>query len=90
MKTGTMVPYAVKRIKQHVGRFNKLYDDIHNAMIDEEWLKELEWRDNIFKDMDCAYYYLSPRPSVKSNKGSVLLSASQSHVKTRHSDFFSE
>jgi 1,4-alpha-glucan branching enzyme len=76
MKTGTMVPYAIKRINQHVGRFNKLYDDIRNGTIDEEWLKEVEWRDNIFSDIDCAYYYMATRgTSNKSNKGSILLNA---------------
>ncbi len=59
MKTGTMVPYAQKRIKQHVGRFTKIYEDLLNNKIDEDWLKEVEWRDRIFADMDCATLYLS-------------------------------
>ncbi|MBF0479807.1 MAG: DUF1957 domain-containing protein [Candidatus Omnitrophica bacterium] len=59
MKAGTMVQYANKRITTHIGRFTKLYEDILNDQIDEIWLKEVEERDNIFRDMDCAKYYIS-------------------------------
>ncbi len=58
MKTNTMVPYAHKRVKQHLNRFGKLREDILNGRIDPDWLTEVEWRDNIFSDMDCATYYL--------------------------------
>ncbi|HOD12607.1 MAG TPA: DUF1957 domain-containing protein [Candidatus Omnitrophota bacterium] len=58
MKTNTMVPYAHKRVKQHLNRFGKLREDILNGTIDPDWLTEVEWRDNIFSDMDCAVYYL--------------------------------
>ncbi|MEK7733728.1 MAG: 1,4-alpha-glucan branching protein domain-containing protein, partial [Planctomycetota bacterium] len=33
MKTGTMVEYAVKRTKEHLFNFNKLYDDIRSNAI---------------------------------------------------------
>ncbi len=59
MKTGTMVPYAQKRVKQHLGRFTRLYNDLMNGTVDNDWLKEVEWRDNIFYNIDCASYYLS-------------------------------
>jgi 1,4-alpha-glucan branching enzyme len=62
MKSGTMVPYAQKRVKQHIGRFTKLYDDIKASSVDEAWLAEVESRDNIFADMDCAKYYV---PEIK-------------------------
>lgn len=58
MKTGTMVPYAQKRVKQHIGRFTKLYEDIKASAIDEAWLAEVERRDNIFADINCAKYYM--------------------------------
>jgi len=61
MKTGTMVPYAHRRINLHVGRFTRLYEEIKSGKIDEEWLSEIEWRDNIFEDMDCARYYLKTK-----------------------------
>lgn len=65
MKTGTMVPYAHKRVKQHIGRFTRLYHDIMNGVVDSEWLKELEWRDNIFADMKCADYYRAKERAIK-------------------------
>jgi 1,4-alpha-glucan branching enzyme len=56
MKTGTMVEYARKRTKDHIARFNRLYDDITSARINEQWLSEIESRDNIFPDMDYRIY----------------------------------
>ncbi|MDD5136786.1 MAG: DUF1957 domain-containing protein, partial [Candidatus Omnitrophica bacterium] len=58
IKTGTMVPYANKRTCLHINRFTKLYEDLLNNSIEEEWLKEVESRDNIFRGMNCASYYL--------------------------------
>ena len=65
MKTGTMVAYAQKRIKVHITRFDRIYNDLVNNTIDKEWLSEIESRDNIFRNMDCASYYLGPRPRKK-------------------------
>ncbi|HUV37491.1 MAG TPA: 1,4-alpha-glucan branching protein domain-containing protein [Patescibacteria group bacterium] len=56
MKTGTMVEYAHKRTKDHIARFNRLYDDILAERINEQWLKEVENRDNIFPDIDYRVY----------------------------------
>jgi len=58
MKTGTMVPYAHRRTKLHINRFTKIYEDLLRGSIDDAWLKEVEYRDNIFADMECAAYYL--------------------------------
>lgn len=52
MKTGTTVEYAHKRTRDHTFRFNKLYEDIVNDRINENWLREVENRDNIFPEMD--------------------------------------
>lgn len=71
MKTGTMVPYAEKRIKTHISRFTRLYNDIRNQTIDEDWLSEIEWRDNIYHNMDCAKYYIerrTTRPMAKKSR----------------------
>ncbi|MBU4377316.1 MAG: DUF1957 domain-containing protein, partial [Candidatus Omnitrophica bacterium] len=57
MKTGTMVPYAHKRSKCHITRFTRLYNDLMSGKIDTDWLSELEYRDNIFSNIDCAKYY---------------------------------
>jgi len=61
MKTGTVVSYAHKRIKTHINRFLRLYSDIINNTINKEWLKEVESRDNIFKNINCAKYYLKKK-----------------------------
>ncbi|WP_067139068.1 glycoside hydrolase family 57 protein [Oceanivirga salmonicida] len=56
MYTGTMVGYAQKKISDHVNRLFKLYENIKNNDIDIEWLEEIEYRDNIFKDIDYRIY----------------------------------
>lgn len=72
MKTGTMVPYAHKRIKSHINRFLRLYSDIMNKSVDKEWLKDLESRDNIFSNIDCSKFYVanSQDQETASKKGS--------------------
>jgi 1,4-alpha-glucan branching enzyme len=56
MKTGTTVPYAVKRTKDHILRFTRLYEMITRGQIDEPWLSSIEWRDNIFPDVNYHYW----------------------------------
>ena len=53
---GTMVDYAKKRIKDHIGRFTKLYYDIKNDTIDENYLKDINKKDCIFPDIDYMIY----------------------------------
>ncbi|MFA5114573.1 MAG: 1,4-alpha-glucan branching protein domain-containing protein [Candidatus Omnitrophota bacterium] len=52
MATGTHVPYATKRSKEHLLSFTRLYEDIKSNYIDEKWLADIEYRDNIFPDID--------------------------------------
>lgn len=52
MGTGTHVSYAVKRTKDHLLRFTRLYEDIGSNSIDESWLSSIEHQDNIFPDID--------------------------------------
>nr|HPM41668.1 DUF1957 domain-containing protein [bacterium] len=52
MNSGTMVEYAVKRTKDHIWRFTKLYEDIKNLRLDMNFVSELEWKDNIFPEID--------------------------------------
>jgi len=56
MKTGTMVRYAEKRVKDHIGRFLKLYHDIKEGVIDENWLRDIEYKDDIFPNMDYSLF----------------------------------
>ena len=56
MFTGTMVGYAEKKIRDHLNRLYKLYFEIKENRIDENWLSEIEYRDNIFPEMDYNVY----------------------------------
>jgi 1,4-alpha-glucan branching enzyme len=56
MKTGTMVDYAVKRTREHLTRFDRLYRELGHGRIDEENLSMLEWRDNIFPHINYEAY----------------------------------
>jgi 1,4-alpha-glucan branching enzyme len=56
MKTGTARSYATKRTKDHVLRFTRLYDQLRAEDIDEAFLANCEWRDNIFPNLDWRYY----------------------------------
>jgi 1,4-alpha-glucan branching enzyme len=55
MKTGTMVEYAHKRTKDHINRFNDLYETLIDNSINRK-LEILEWEDNIFPDIDYKIY----------------------------------
>jgi 1,4-alpha-glucan branching enzyme len=58
MKTGTTVPYAKKRTVDHVTRFTRIYESLVKSptTLDEEWLAEVERRDNLFPDVDYRAY----------------------------------
>ena len=52
MATGTHTSYALKRTKEHLLRFTKLYEDIKADSLDESWLRDIESKDNIFPEID--------------------------------------
>ena len=52
MGTGTHTSYAVKRTKDHLLRFNRLYEEIKSNSIDADWLADIESKDNLFPDID--------------------------------------
>jgi 1,4-alpha-glucan branching enzyme len=56
MRTGTMVPYAVRRTRSHLMRFNKLWEDIPLGKIDAGWLEKVEAIDNIFPNLNYRTY----------------------------------
>jgi len=56
MKTGTMVPYATKRVCDHTNQFNAIYDSVKKGEMNEGWLAELEEKDNIFPTLDYRVY----------------------------------
>jgi 1,4-alpha-glucan branching enzyme len=48
MDSNTMVDYATKRAKNHIGRFNRIYHDLLAGTIDLAWLEQVELRDALF------------------------------------------
>jgi 1,4-alpha-glucan branching enzyme len=56
MRTGTMVPYAVRRTRSHLLRLNKIYEDVKSEKIDAGWLQKVEEIDNIFPNIDYRVY----------------------------------
>jgi 1,4-alpha-glucan branching enzyme len=56
MKTNTMVRYAIKRTKDHLLRFNDLYEQLQEDRIDKAALEILEAKDNIFPNLDYRVY----------------------------------
>ncbi len=52
MTTGTMVPYAEKRTRDHLHNLQGLYLQLVEDRLDEKWLAQLEARNNIFSEID--------------------------------------
>ncbi|MBI3608137.1 MAG: DUF1957 domain-containing protein [Nitrospirae bacterium] len=60
MKTGTMVPYAIKRTTDHLLRFQRLYEQIMARRVDEGGLKDIEERDTCFPELDLQRTFRPP------------------------------
>jgi 1,4-alpha-glucan branching enzyme len=56
MKTGTAQHYATKRMTDHLLRFNRLHEQFTRGTVDEDFLSNCEWRDNLFPDVNWRYY----------------------------------
>ncbi len=56
MSTGTTVPYAHKRTKDHLHYFMKIYESVNNNSIEEKFISELEQRDNVFPNLNYRVY----------------------------------
>jgi 1,4-alpha-glucan branching enzyme len=56
MKTGTAPEYATKRATDHLARFDRLYDQLVTNHVDETFLRDSEWRDNLFPSVNWRYY----------------------------------
>jgi 1,4-alpha-glucan branching enzyme len=52
MKTGTSVPYAMSRTKEHISNFNRIFGAVMENDIEQEWLLKLEARNNLFPEID--------------------------------------
>ena len=56
MKTGTAKDYAAKRTQDHLVRFNRLHDRFIAREVDEKFLADCEWRDNLFPNVNWRYF----------------------------------
>ena len=56
MTTGTAEPYAHRRFKEHISRFTRLYNDLKSNRLNDEWLKDIQGKDNIFPEIDYRVY----------------------------------
>ena len=52
MFRGTVVDYAVKRTRDHLSRLQRIDADLRAGTVDEDWLTDVESRDNIFPAID--------------------------------------
>ncbi|MEW9668271.1 1,4-alpha-glucan branching protein domain-containing protein [Ammoniphilus sp. 3BR4] len=59
MDAKTMVEYAIKRTKNHIGRFTRIYEDLLQQTLDKQWLKEIEKRDALFPHINYRTYSTS-------------------------------
>lgn len=66
MKTGTTVPYAERRTKEHINNLHRLHDMLRSGQIDTGWLEWQERTAGIFPWLDAAEYYL-PLPEHDRN-----------------------
>jgi 1,4-alpha-glucan branching enzyme len=60
MKTGTTVPYAMKRTREHIHNFTRIFEAVMENDIEQEWLLGLEARNSIFPEID---YRLFGKPA---------------------------
>lgn len=56
MSTGTTLEYAVRRVKEHIYNFNKLYDGIKKNAVDAGFLAGIESKNSIFQEIDYSIY----------------------------------
>jgi 1,4-alpha-glucan branching enzyme len=56
MRTGTAREYATKRTIDHLARFDRLHDQFVANELDEDFLRDCEWRDNLFPNVNWRYY----------------------------------
>jgi 1,4-alpha-glucan branching enzyme len=56
LRSDTSPGYARQRVKEHLLRFTALHDQLSNSCVDEKWLREIEQQDNLFPEVNCAYW----------------------------------
>jgi 1,4-alpha-glucan branching enzyme len=56
MHTGANSSYAQQRVREHLGRFHRLADQLSVGRLDEVLLLRLEQQDNLFPALDCRHW----------------------------------
>lgn len=56
LRTGTSPEYAARRLKEHLSRFHMLHEQIEQNRVHAEWLRQLEWLDPIFPEINVQYW----------------------------------
>jgi 1,4-alpha-glucan branching enzyme len=56
LRTGTSPEYAKRRVKDHLLRFIALHEQLTQTQVDEQWLAEVESRDNVFPHVNPSYW----------------------------------
>jgi 1,4-alpha-glucan branching enzyme len=56
LRAGTSPDYARRRVKDHLLRFIALHDQLTATSVDENWLREVEARDNLFPAVNWSYW----------------------------------
>ena len=56
LRTGTSPDYARRRVKEHLLRFTRIYEQLASGQLDPGWLKQVEWRDNLFPDVNYRFW----------------------------------
>jgi len=52
MRAGTTVPYAERRVREHIHNFTTIFDSLCRGSVSTEWLTRIEKKNNIFPDID--------------------------------------
>ena len=56
IQTATTVEYAEQRLDSHLSAIANLVNMIEGDEIDDEYVEELEWRDNLFPEIDLRWW----------------------------------
>jgi len=56
LTTGTTVAYAKRRLHDHIARFTGLYEQVMRGTVSADDLAAIQWRDNIFPEIDFRVY----------------------------------
>ena len=56
IRSGTATQYATRRTNEHLRRFNTLHEQLIDGSVDERFLADCEWRDNIFPEVEWRHY----------------------------------